>query len=93
MEVLTDMFIHVGSGDVIHSDRIIGFFDYERMQESTDNRAFLKNFADGRYVEGVASEVAKSLILADSGIIYLSLVATGTLKKRVRSTLKRYPEK
>ena len=82
------MFIHVGSGDVMHSDRIIGLFNYQRLQESSENRSFLRSVVHGHSVEGVSPDNAKSLILADGGIIYLSLVATSTIKKRVRSARK-----
>ncbi len=83
------MFIHIGSGDVMHSDRIIGIFDFPHMAESKENRNILEKVKKGHAVEGVSPKVAKSLIIADSGIIYLSLVATGTLKKRVQSERER----
>lgn len=75
------MFIHIGNGNVILSDKIIAMMDYRTISSSSENsEGMLAEFEKDKEAIG-SKRNAKSVIITTDKVYYTS-VAVSTLKKR-----------
>ncbi|RLQ93956.1 extracellular matrix regulator RemB [Falsibacillus albus] len=73
------MYVHVGEDVMVRTDEIIAILDKDSVQASEDIKQFLEE--KGQAVQNLAKKSYKSLVIT-SKEIYLSPLASGTLKKR-----------
>lgn len=75
------MYIHIGENQVVSSDKIVMIFDYKG-STSVIMQDFMERQKE-RFVQLTSGEI-KSMIVTEKEI-YLSPLATSTLKKRAKS--------
>ena len=79
------MYIHLGKDVSIKSQDIIGIFDIDNTSISKITRDFLSAAEKSGKITSVTEDIPKSFILSgksDDHKIYLSQLASSTLKKR-----------
>lgn len=80
------MYLHVGSETIVSERNIIGIFDLENTSVSKFTRDYLRKKQEENRVVNVTNEIPKSFVVCaeKSGreTVYLSQLATATLKKR-----------
>ena len=80
------MYLHVGSETIVSERNIIGIFDLENTSVSKFTRDYLRKKQEENRVVNVTNEIPKSFVVcadpAGRETIYLSQLATATLKKR-----------
>ena len=83
------MFLHIGSDYVINSREIVGIFDIDNCSVGKRGKLFfLINQQIGRIV-ATADDLPKSFIVTENNgekLVYISGVASATLRKRVYSS-------
>ncbi|MBR7092473.1 MAG: DUF370 domain-containing protein [Clostridia bacterium] len=81
------MYIYLGENTVVHSRDVVGIFDIETTTLAANTRRFLADAEKGRRVTEVsAGQLPRSFVVCaekdGSETVYLSQLATATLKKR-----------
>jgi len=82
------MYLHLGKGTVINTNRIIGIFDLDITSQSHLTRKYLSMAEKAGQVINAAEDIPKSFVVcSDEGKIsvYLSQMATATLLRRWES--------
>lgn len=74
------MFIHIGDGNVIHSDEIIAIIDYSLISSSTIMDEMMTTAKQTKKVIGPKTNTKSIMITKD--LIYCSNLSVNTLKKR-----------
>lgn len=83
------MYLHLGQSTVVPKDSIVGIFDLDNASWSHRTRAFLERAErDGRLVS-LGEDLPKSFVLcqegADAGTVYISQLASATLRGRAET--------
>jgi hypothetical protein len=77
------MYLYLGGNIIIHEQDIVGIFDLDNTSESKWTRRLLTEAErEGRIVNS-ADELPRSFVLSRSGLVYLSVLSTDTLRQRV----------
>lgn len=77
------MYLYLGGDIIIHEQDIVGIFDLDNTSESKWTRRLLSEAErEGRIVNS-ADELPRSFVLSRSGLVYLSVLSTETLRQRV----------
>ncbi len=80
------MFLHVGNGKNIRTNRIIGIFDMDNATVSPTTRQFLREQERRGCVESAVSEIPKSFVVYDGHwgepLVCLAQISSGSLKGR-----------
>lgn len=87
------MYLHIGGDHVIDRRDIIGVFDIENSTVSNITREYLRKSEKKRRVITIKNDMPKSFIVVnkDNDIcVYLSSLATSTLKKRFEGSEREY---
>lgn len=81
------MYLHIGKGNVIRTDSIIGIFDLEITSQSHLTRKYLNMADKSGKVINAAEDIPKSFIVCcdRENRVYLSQMATATLLRRAES--------
>ena len=89
------MFLHLGEDTVLNERDIIGIFDLDNSTVSPHTRRFLTEAEKAGQVVNVTYDLPKTFVLAakpgtkasekDKNRVYICLLATGTLKRRLGS--------
>ncbi|WP_249872262.1 extracellular matrix regulator RemB [Oceanobacillus saliphilus] len=74
------MFIHIGNGNVIHSEEIIAIIDYNLISSSTIINEMMTASKRKKKVVGPKKNAKAVMITKD--MIYFSTLSVSTLKKR-----------
>jgi hypothetical protein len=84
------MYLHLGSGEVVRSESIVGVFDLDNTSQSHLTRKYLAAAEKSGQVINVAEDIPKSFVVCqdDAGMrVYLSQMSSQTLLKRASSGL------
>ncbi|MBR0063889.1 MAG: DUF370 domain-containing protein [Oscillospiraceae bacterium] len=77
------MYLYLGGNIIIHEQDIVGIFDLDNTSESKWTRRLLSEAdREGRIVSS-ADELPRSFVLSRTGLVYLSVLSTETLRQRV----------
>jgi extracellular matrix regulatory protein B len=79
------MYLHLGKGNVVSTDIIIGIFDLDITSQSYLTRAYLTAAEKAGQVINAAEDIPKSFVVTESNgerKLYLSQLASATLQKR-----------
>ncbi|MBQ4427416.1 MAG: DUF370 domain-containing protein [Oscillospiraceae bacterium] len=77
------MYLYLGGNIIIHEQDIVGIFDLDNSSESKWTRRLLSEAdREGRIVSS-ADELPRSFVLSRTGLVYLSVLSTETLRQRV----------
>lgn len=79
------MFLHLGENVVVPLKDVIGIFNYETSNDSSDTIKFLRMAEEDGFVERITEELPKSFVIAEvnkKSKIYLSPISSATLFKR-----------
>ena len=83
------MYLFLGQETVVRTSEIIGVFDLDNASTSPITKAYLKSAQrSGRVIDVAPGELPKSFVVCsreEDVKVYLSQVASATLKKRTRS--------
>ncbi len=82
------MYLHIGKGNVINGDTIIGIFDLDITSQSHLTRKYLNLAEKAGQVINAAEDIPKSFVVCSEGTerrVYLSQMATATLLRRWES--------
>lgn len=82
------MYLHIGNGDSIKIDDIIGIFDLDTATVSKITKKFISKKEKEKKVEYTDSDLPRSFILVkDSGVdkVKLSRISTSGLRQRTES--------
>ena len=83
------MYLHIGSDCMIHSNDIVGIFDFDNTTTSKITREFLSETEKENFIINVSEEdLPKSFILTDyigTSRVYISPISSATLLKRLSS--------
>ena len=85
------MYLHIGQDHLVDSRNIIGIFDMDTATAQKNTRDFLKRVEqEGAVVTLQPSMIPNSFVLVDfpDNILYISPLATATLKARSEQTLR-----
>ena len=80
--------LHLGKGNSVDTDEIIGVFDLDITSQSHLTRRFLRESEKAGLVVNAAEDIPKSFVLCREGennTVYLSQMATATLLKRAEA--------
>ena len=81
------MYLHLGSGEIVPEERIIGIFDLDHCSCSPRGREFLKKAEAEGVVLGALGELPRSFLVCDHPyhrqIVYLSPLNSVTLMRRL----------
>lgn len=85
------MYLHLGESTLIKSKDIIGIFDIENTTVMKSSREYLKKAAKEKRVVTVSYELPKSFVVTNEQNykVYISLLSTSTLEKRIKSHLQK----
>ncbi|SHJ77268.1 protein of unknown function [Anaerobranca californiensis DSM 14826] len=77
------MVLHLGNLVIISSKKLIGIFDYNLIKKDGNGELYnFINYSNKKVINVDEGAKIKSLIITDNEI-YLSPIATNTLKKRI----------
>ncbi len=76
------MFLHIGSGEIIAEEKIVGIFDMDTSTVSKTTGKFLSSAEKKKRVIYTDSEIPKSFIVCKEKI-YFSRISSTALKMRV----------
>ena len=82
------MYLHLGKGTVINSERIVGIFDLDITSQSHLTRKYLAMAEKAGQVINAAEDIPKSFVVCSEGgdiSVYLSQMSTATLLRRWES--------
>ena len=82
------MYLHIGSGNMLRTDSIVGVFDLDNTSQSHITRKYLSAAEKNGEVINAAEDIPKSFIVCRDGRgmrVYLSQLSTQTLLSRSRS--------
>lgn len=82
------MYLHLGKGTVVNTNRIIGIFDLDITSQSHLTRKFLSMAEKAGQVINAAEDIPKSFVVCSENgkvSVYLSQMATATLLRRSES--------
>ena len=79
------MYLHIGQGQVVPFDKIIGIFDMDSTTYSKTTREFLNSAQDSGQVTVVGEDIPKSFILCEDSSQKVFLTQLGTAALRARS--------
>lgn len=82
------MYLHIGKGNVINKNDIIGIFDLDITSQSHITRKYLRAAEENGSVINASEDIPKSFIVcSEKGKkkVYLSQMATSTLLHRAES--------
>jgi extracellular matrix regulatory protein B len=82
------MFLHLGENVVVPLKDVIGIFNYETSNDSSDTIKFLRMAEEDGFIERITKEIPKSFVIAEvnkKSKIYLSPISSATLCKRSNS--------
>ena len=80
------MYLHIGAGVSVRSDRIIGIFDIENSTVGDATRSFLKKAEEENEITYVSPEMPRSFILAEGtgGFdVYVSPISAVSIRQRM----------
>lgn len=79
------MFLHLGENVVVPIKDVIGIFDMETTNYSSDTIQFLRMAEEDGFVERITNDKPKSFVIAEvdkKSKIFLSPISSSTLSKR-----------
>ncbi len=77
------MYLHLGKETLVNTRDVVGLFDLDTASLSKKTREFLAAAEKAGRVVNVSFELPKSVVLTKDGLLYISQLATATLKKRL----------
>ena len=77
------MYIHLGQDIIIKTKEIIGIFDMDNTTIGKHTKKYLKNTEKKGKIEVVSNDLPKTFILTEKGKVYISLISSTTLIKRI----------
>ena len=81
-------YLHLGKGAVVSGEEIVGIFDLDITSQSHLTRKYLAACEKAGEVESACDDIPKSFVVCERGgtrRLYLSQMASATLKKRAES--------
>ena len=88
------MYLHIGNGEIVGSDDIIGIFDMDTATVSASSKQFLSKAEQKKEICYRDDDIPKSFIVCDDSIsaqkIFFSKISTNALKLRTDSFLSEY---
>ncbi len=78
-------YLHLGKGEVVRTDEIVGIFDLDITSQSFITRRYLSDCEKARQVETTSDDLPKSFIVCENHgrkKLILSTMNTATLLKR-----------
>ena len=78
------MFVHLGKNSVVRSSQIVAIIDYQVMEGSEVNQAYVDRAGRERKIQDVSKGRPHSLVITNE-YIYLSAISSTTLKKRTEN--------
>ncbi len=84
------MYLYLGQNTVVRGDDVVGIFDMDNASTSRHTREFLRAAQQAGQIREVSHELPKSFIICEEKeqiTVYLSQIASATLKKRAESPL------
>ena len=82
------MYLHLGKGTVVNTDKIIGIFDLDITSQSHLTRKYLNMAEKAGQVINAAEDIPKSFVVCcerGKKTVYLSQMASATLLRRAES--------
>ncbi len=79
------MFVHIGNGQTVPFDKIIGLFDLDTVSISAVSRDFLSRGEKEKRVRYSDEDLPRSFVLTEDGGIRLSRISTVGLKTRINT--------
>ncbi|MBR1842087.1 MAG: DUF370 domain-containing protein [Oscillospiraceae bacterium] len=77
------MYLYLGGNILIHEEDIVGIFDLDNTSWGKWTRRLLSEAErEGRIVNS-SNDLPRSFVLSRSGLVYLSVLSTETLRQRV----------
>ncbi len=76
------MYLHIGSGQVIYQDDVIGIFDLDKVSVSPRTRGFLERQEEENTLTILGERIPASLVVTKK-TAYLSPVSSQTLNRRL----------
>ena len=81
------MFLHIGNGQSVRKNRVIGVFDLDTVSISNVTRDFLSKGEKENRVSYPGTDLPRSFVLLDDGEVKLSRISTVGLKTRINTPL------
>lgn len=81
------MFLHIGNGQSVRKNGVIGLFDLDTVSISSVTRDFLSKGERENMVSYPGTDIPRSFVLMDDGHIKLSRISTVGLKTRINTPL------
>lgn len=79
------MYLHIGGSKNLRTGSVIGIFDLDTSSFSHVTKDFLKRAEASGSVEVETTELPKSFILTEDGVIHLSQISASTLLGRAKA--------
>lgn len=76
------MFLHIGNGHLIPLKDVVMIADYESTMAGKDTQNFLEVANEEGFIQDYSDGLPKSFIITNE-IVYLSLISSVTLAKRI----------
>ena len=81
------MYIHIGAGKNVRSQKLIGIFDMDGKWDSDITKEFLKRSERDGKTETAGDDLPRSFVLTDDGIIFTH-ISTSAISARVEEASK-----
>lgn len=78
------MYLHLGQNTVVTTDTIVGIFDIDTTTISAKSRDYLAKAEKEGKVVNVSTELPKSFVVTEDGMVYISQLSVSTLENRIQ---------
>ncbi|NMB25961.1 MAG: DUF370 domain-containing protein [Firmicutes bacterium] len=81
---MINLFVHLGKNAVVRSNQIVAIIDWQTLQDSEVNQAYMERVNQGQKIKDVSGGRPNSMVITGDDI-YLSTISSTTLKKRAEN--------